>query len=82
MRSVALQFKFDDGINAGIPTGGAPSLNDSLVGDEFYVTTSDHAPEHGEGASGVAADIGGQAGEGSELFGVEQNFVDFWRAGF
>jgi hypothetical protein len=46
-------------------------LHDPLIGNQLYVSANNQAPELGEGASGVAADFSGHAGECGELLGVQ-----------
>ena len=43
---VGFEFEMDDGVDAGIPVGGAPGLDDSLVGDQFDGATYDFTAEH------------------------------------
>jgi hypothetical protein len=60
--------------------GGAPGLDDSLVEDQFHVSADDQAPERGKSAASFGIDFGGHCSQGSELFGIEERFVDALRA--
>ena len=71
-----LQIKTNDGIRAGVPSGGTPGLDDALVGDEFDIATEDSCTEHGEGSAGFAMDVSRLVGEGRELLGVKKDGVD------
>jgi len=79
------EFEVDDGVDAGVPVGGAPGLDDSrigaAVGDELNVAASDEAAEHPQGAAGSGVDGGGEAREGGKLFLIEDSFIKALRAG-
>ena len=75
------EFEVDDGVDAGIPVGGAPGLNDAAVGDEFDVAACDEAAEQPEGAPGSGVDGGREAGEGGELLLIEDGFIQTLRGG-
>lgn len=77
-----LEDEARDGIVARIPVTGPPGLDDALIGDELDIATDDLAFEHCKGAAFFGVDVGGEAGEGGELFGVEKRGVDAIGAGF
>jgi hypothetical protein len=55
----------------------SPRLNDSSIGDQLYISASDHPAETRERASCLALDLRrGTAGESAELFRIEERFVD------
>lgn len=76
------KIKTNDGISAGIPSGGTPGLDDALVGDQFDVATENSSAKHREGSAGFAVDVGGFMGEGRELFGVKKDSIDARGSGF
>jgi len=77
-----LEFKFYNRVLTRFPGGGPPRLHNPLAGDQFNVSSLNHSSEHGERASGLAADLGSRPGESGELFGIEKNLVDTMRARF
>lgn len=72
-------FKLNQRVHARIPAARPPGLNNSLIRDQFDVSTGDQAAEGAKGASGFAADLRGHAGEGGKLFGIEQSLVNTLR---
>lgn len=72
-------FKLNQRVHAWIPAARPPGLNNSLIRDQFDVSTGNQTAEGGEGASRVAADLRGHAGEGGKLFGIEQSLVNTLR---
>src|SRR6202453_1428414 len=57
-----------------------PSLNDPLVGNQFYITSNEQAAERGQGASRFRVDVGRHPGARGELLGIEKHFIDALRA--
>lgn len=70
------QFKFDERIDAGLPVGGTPGLNDPLSGNQLNVSPHDQATEERKGATRFAIDPGGRTCEGGKLFGIQQGVVN------
>ncbi len=66
--AMLFEFKFDDRVDALVPMSGTPSLNDSLVGNQFYISSNDQSPEGGKDASRFRVDLGWHTGERCELF--------------
>ena len=77
-----LKIKANNGIDAGIPSGGTPGLDDALIGHQFDVATEDSCAKNGEGSAGLTVDVGRLVGEGRELPGVEKSGIDPGRSGF
>jgi len=78
--NLLLKFKFDDRIDARGPTGGPPSLDDSLVGNKFYVSSNNLAPEDGKGASHFAIDFRRLTREATELLGIQERIINALRS--
>jgi hypothetical protein len=55
------EFKFDDRINAGVPTARTPGLHDPLIGNEFYVSISVGQPSPKDETANKDDDPGEQA---------------------
>src|SRR5690348_16286904 len=74
--AIWLQLEPNDGIVARGPVGRTPGLDDSLVGNDFDVSTHDARTEEREGAASFAVDLGRAAGEFAELPGIHERFKD------
>ena len=79
--ALGLNSKVDDGVDAGVPMSGTPSLNDALVGYKFDVAADDEAAKHRECAASQGVDDGRQAGEGGKLLLVEDGQIKTVGAG-
>src|SRR6266404_1162908 len=80
-RSLRLQCKPRDRICAFGPGDDAPSLNDSLIGNQFEVAANDVSFEKRERAADVAIDFRSASGKIGELFGIKKRLVNFLRTG-
>src|ERR1700693_810975 len=49
--ALRFEFKFHDGVDAGIPMRGAKGLHDALIGWEFYIAPFDETAKGGKGAA-------------------------------
>src|SRR5450432_1478105 len=79
-RSLRPKFKSRDGVHPFGPRHDAPSLDNTLIRDQFEIPADDMAAEDREGAANLRIDFGGSAGERSELFGIQQGLVKPLRA--
>src|SRR5579864_1604834 len=88
-RALFQEIESDDRIDARLPVGHAPSLNDTFVRNEFEMSADDAPAEEREGAARVTADfcrvrcarrtallLLNVMGHLVELRCVGQNFVD------
>ncbi len=92
--SLSANANFTMRVDAGIPVGGTPGLDDAFVGDELDLPADDEAAEGGECAAGFGADLRGwgacgharlhgvaELDDALELFRVGESFVDALGAG-
>ena len=72
-----LELEPGNRIDAFGPVDDAPSLDDSLLGDQLDVASYDMAAEAGEGTARPGVDLGRETPrQGAELFGGQERVVD------
>src|ERR1700723_3549941 len=77
-RSAALRAvgEPDHGIDARVPVGGTPCLDDALTGNQLNVAADDHPAKHGERAALMRIDGRRHAAERGELFCIEESLFE------
>src|ERR1700679_3831193 len=75
-RVMRLQFETHYGVKAGLPSGGEPRLDGTLVGEELSAASLDELAGGGEGRACPGIDFGRHACQRGELLGAKKQLVD------
>lgn len=76
------QLESHNRIDTGWPRSGTPRLDNPLIRRQFHVAAFDTPAEQLECRAWLGLNLSRVPGEGAELFGVEQRFINPMRRGF